>query len=145
MKDEKLKRRKKKRYTNVKSLVMTLNSNERNLDQRTTQAKMIKQIKVAVREDLNQTAQALLEADVAHAAVIQKMALEQAFKDPNKAIGPDGKPHYALNTFARYANLKKSALLALRKFQVKESHKNDDIGLAGMVLQVSEDEDDVSP
>jgi hypothetical protein len=140
-----MKRNKKKqpkiiRPNNVKALVMALNSNEKNLDQRTTQAKSIKQIKAAVRENLGETAQALLEADVAHAAVIQKMALEQAFKDPSKAIGPDGKPHYALNTFAKYANLKKSALLALRKFQPKDQQQDDDQGLAEIVLEVSGEE-----
>jgi hypothetical protein len=128
------------RPNNVKALVMALNSNRKNLDQRTTQAKEIKQIKAAVRENLDETAQALLEADVAHAAVIQKMALEQAFKDPGKAIGPDGKPHYALNTFAKYANLKKSALLALIKFQPKDQQQDDAKGLAEMVLEVSAEE-----
>ena len=123
---------------------MTLNSNEKNLDQRTTQAKAIKQIKAAVRENLDETAQALLEADVAHAAVIQKMALEQAFKDPSKAIGPNGKPHYALNTYAKYANLKKSALLALKKFQPKEQRKDEEENLATILLSVSE-EDNVLP
>ena len=140
MKRKNKKRPGKKRPNNVKALVMALNSNEKNLDQRTTHAKAIKQIKAAVRENLDETAQALLEADVAHAAVIQKMALEQAFKDPSKAIGPDGKAHYALNTFAKYANLKKSALLALRKFQPKEQHKDANAGLAEMVLEVSGEE-----
>jgi hypothetical protein len=132
----------KARPTNVKALVMALNS-DKQLDQRTTSAKAIKEIKKAVRENLDETAQALLESDVAHAAVIQKMALEQAFKDPSKAIRPDGKPHYALNSFAKFANLKKSALLALRKFQLKEPQKDDNKGLAEMVLEVSEE--NVSP
>ncbi len=142
MKRNKKKPAEKARPTNVKALVMALNS-DKQLDQRTTSAKAIKEIKKAVRENLDETAQALLESDVAHAAVIQKMALEQAFKDPSKAIGPDGKPHYSLNTYAKYANLKKSALLALRKFQLKEPHKDDNKGLAEMVLEVSEE--DMSP
>ena len=138
MKRNKKKPLKKTRPTNVKSLVMAINQNKQ-IDQRTTTAKAIREIKQAVRQNLDETAQALLEADVAHAAVIQKMALEQAFKDPGKAIGPDGKPHYALNTYAKYANLKKSALLALRKFQLIEPQKDDNKGLADMVLEVSQE------
>ena len=129
----------KARPKHVRTLVMALNS-DKQLDQRTTSAKAIKEVKRSLRENLDETARALLEADVAMAAVIQKMAYEQAFKDPSKAIGPDGKPHYALNTYAKYANLKKSALLALRKFQPKEPQRDDNKGLAEMVLEVSEED-----
>ena len=118
---------------------MALNS-DKQLDQRTTSAKAIKEVKRSLRENLDETARALLEADVAMAAVIQKMAYEQALKDPSKAIRPDGKPCYALNSWAKFANLKKSALLALRKFQLKEPQKDDNKGLAEMVLEVSEED-----
>jgi hypothetical protein len=123
----------------VRTLVMALNS-DKQLDQRTTSAKAIKEVKRSLRENLDETARALLEADVAMAAVIQKMAYEQALKDPSKAIRPDGKPCYALNSWAKFANLKKSALLALRKFQLKEPQKDDNKGLAEMVLEVSEED-----
>ena len=138
MKRTKKKPVEKARPTNVKALVMALNS-DKQLDQRTTSAKAIKEIKQAVREDLDETARALLENDVAIAAIIQKMAYEQALKDPSKAIRPDGKPHYALNTWHKFGNFKKSALLALRKFQLKEPQKDDNKGLAEMVLEVSEE------
>jgi hypothetical protein len=64
----------KARPTNVKTLVMALNS-DKQLDQRTTSAKAIREIKQAVRENLDETAQALLEADVAHAAEQKLSAL----------------------------------------------------------------------
>jgi hypothetical protein len=132
----------KARPKHVRTLVMALNSGKQ-LDQRTTSAKAIKEVKRSLRENLDETARCLLEHDVAIAAVIQKMAHEQAMKDPNKAIRPDGKPCYALNSWAKFGNIKKGALLALRKFQPKEQQQDDNKGLAEMVLEVSEE--DVSP
>ncbi|GAH23000.1 unnamed protein product, partial [marine sediment metagenome] len=81
-----------------------------------------------------------LESDLANAATIQAMALEAAYKDPSKIIGPDGNYHKALGTWLKFANVKKSALLALKKFQVKEPQGDDNKGLAEMVLEVSEED-----
>jgi hypothetical protein len=129
----------KARPKHLRTLVIALNS-DKQLDQRTTSAKAIKEVKRSLRENLDETARCLLEHDVAIAAVIQKMAHEQAMKDPNKAIRPDGKPCYALNSWAKFGNIKKSALLALRKFQSKEPQNDDNKDLAEMVLEVSGEE-----
>ena len=77
--------------------------------------------------------------DVAHAAVIQKMAIEQGLKDPSKAIRKDGKPDYSLNTWAKFGGIKKSALLALRKFQQPVPSEAEERSLADVVLEVSEE------
>ena len=68
----------------------------REIDGRTSQAREIGQIKQAVRDDLNEAAQALLENDVAVCAIIQKMALKQAFSDPDKLVNSQGKTCYYL-------------------------------------------------
>jgi hypothetical protein len=139
MKRKSKKRLGKQRPKTAKALVLALNS-EKQIDQRTTSAKVIKEVKMSLRENLDETARALLEDDAAKAAAICKMAYEQALKDPNKAIRPDGKPCYALNSWAKFANLKKSALLALKKFEPKEQQQDDDQGLAEIVLEVSGEE-----
>ena len=81
---------------------------------------------------------ALLEDDVAVAAVIQRMALEQATAE-KWILDKNGRPHYALNSWMKFAGIKKSALLALKKFQQSESAKSEEPTLADVVLEVSED------
>ena len=136
------KRSEKVRPNTVKHLVMSVRKNKP-VDERTKQGKSIRLIKQAIRSDLDSTARMLLESDVSTSATIQQMALEAAFKDPSKIINTDGSYHKALGTWLKFGNLKKSALLALKKFQVEEPQKDDNKGLAEMVLEVSED--DVSP
>jgi hypothetical protein len=133
------KRSEKVRPNTVKHLVMSVRKNKP-IDQRTKAGKSIQQIKQAVRLNLDEAARALLESDIANSATIQAMALEVAYRDPSKIINADGSYHKALGTWLKFANVKKSALLALKKFQMKEPQEDDNKGLAEMVLEVSEED-----
>ena len=110
----------------------------RPIDQRTRQAKSVRAIKSAIRGNLDETATSLLESDAAISAVIQQMALEQAFADPTKIIGPDGKDSYHLGTWRKYSGIQKIGTLGFKEIQTKAGAGGKEETLADMVLSVDE-------
>jgi hypothetical protein len=107
------------------------------IDQRTVAGKSVAQVKEAVRTDLDATAIALLEDDVANAAVIQQMALAEAFKDPDKIINSDGTYHKSLGSYLKFAQLKRVSLQALKKFKQIEPEESKEEDLASMIIDLS--------
>lgn len=95
---------------------------------------------------MTDSARALLEHDASTAAVVQSIALKQAFSNPNEIIAADGKPHFALNTWSKYAQLKRSSLLALKKFEEVEAKDDKPKNLADIIIETSEfDAEDEGP
>jgi len=127
---------KKVRPKTAKGLIMAIGQGKP-LDQRTRQAKSVRAIKNSIRENFDQTAASLLESDVAISAVVQQMALEQAFSNPAKIISAEGKDSYHLGTWRKYAAVKKSAILALRKFRPIQQSELKDKTLADVIIETS--------
>jgi len=107
------------------------------IDKRTVQAKSIKAIKEAVRTDLDSAAVAMLEEDIATAQTIQAMCLAVAYKDPSKIVNPDGTYHKALGSFLKFAGVKRSSLLALKKFRAEKEPEPKEQGLGDLILEIS--------
>ena len=128
---------KKMRPKSSRGLVMAINQGKE-IDQRTKIGRSISEIKRSVHENLSESARALLESDVAHAALIQQLCMKKAFADPDKAIRENGKLCMALSSWKKFAVLKKSALLALKKFQPNPEPEDKRTDLGSMVLEVSE-------
>ena len=132
---------KKARPNNFRNLVKAINRGQV-IDGRTNIAKSIKQCRKAIQDSLPDAAKALLEHDASTAAVVQALALKQAFKDPNQVINTEGKAHFALNTWSKYAQLKRSSLLALKKFQQAEPKEEPPRNLGDLILETSDTEID---
>ena len=90
------------------------------VDCRTKAGRAIKDVKKSIRSDLDGTAVALLEENIANCAVVQRLCLEAAFKDPDGAVDSKGNLHQGLNNFLKFQSASKSALLALKKFEKKK-------------------------
>ena len=91
------------------------------VDCRTKAGRAIKDVKKSIRSDLDGTAVALLEQDIANCAVVQRLCFEAAFKDPDGAVDSKGKLHQGLSNFLKFQSASKSALLALKKFDQKKA------------------------
>jgi hypothetical protein len=121
------------------ALIRAVNAGK-HIDRRTKAGRQIAEVRDAVRTDLDATARALLEEDVAAAAVIQRACTRAVFKDPDKIIDEGGRPAQALYSWMKFAGVKRSALLALKKFQTK-AHEPEAEDLADLVLEVSAGDD----
>jgi len=115
------------------------------LDKRTSEAKAIQEVKSAIRDDLDGTARALLEDDCAVCCIIQKLALARAFSDPDNLVDDQGRASYAVGCWRKYANQKKSILVALKKFQARPEPEDSQRDLADLILEVSDPTEQPQP
>jgi len=114
----------------AKDLVRAI-KDKSDIDLRSSAGRAIKNMKKAVRKDLDGTAKVLLERDVANCSVIQSMLIKNItdnFKDEKGTLNP------GLQTLLRIQASGRSALLALKKFESKPE------GIAGLFGNVPDDE-----
>ena len=123
----------KARPKSYRGLVQALNRGQA-LDGRTNIAKSIKDVRSAIQEDLTDAARALLEHDASTAAVVQSIALKHAFSDLNNVVKPDGKACQSLGTWSKFAAIKRTSLLALKKFEQIEAEEERPKTLADIVI-----------
>jgi hypothetical protein len=122
----------------VRHLVTAFNKG-RPIDNRTKVGKSITQVKEALTENLDEAAEALLLSDAANASVIMAEALAVAYKDISKLINDDGSYHKALGTWLKFSGVKRSSLLALKKFRAEKEPESKEPELGSLILSVSEE------
>jgi hypothetical protein len=94
-------------------------------------------VKEALTDNFDEAAEALLLSDAANASVIQAEALAVAYKDLSKLIKDDGSYHKALGTWLKFSGVKRSSLLALKKFRAEEEPEPEKQGLGSLILEVT--------
>ncbi len=121
---------------NPRQLIRSIATNS--LDHRTSHAKNITEIQGMVRDNLDETAQALLEFQVAALAEITQYLFQYGMANPNGIINKKGNVDTSLNAnnFLAYAGALARTLKDLKKFQGNRSkpNKNDP---ADLVIEAS--------
>ena len=73
------------------------------------------------------------------------MALARAFSDPDNLVDDKGRASYAVGCWRKYANQKKSILVALKKFQARPEPEDSEKNLGDLILEVSDPTEQPEP